>query len=179
MIVSYVVIAFFGMLGMMLLDLPIAVAMAAVGVVGGIIAYGAPLMNSIAPVVWGVHNDNLLTSIPLFVLMGELLLRSGIAERMFGALAAWLGRLPGGLLPARLKIRYVPTLDGAPVDPQIATSCRRAVDALAAQGHRLEVGDMSIDLGPLNRSWAMVGQTGLASLFAHQPMWATGSKAST
>ena len=45
-----------------------------------------------------MHNDNLLTSIPLFVLMGELLLRSGIADRMFGALAAWLGRLPGGLL---------------------------------------------------------------------------------
>jgi C4-dicarboxylate transporter, DctM subunit len=49
-------------------------------------------------VVWGVHNDNLLTAIPLFVLMGELLLRSGIADRMFHALAAWLGRLPGGLL---------------------------------------------------------------------------------
>ncbi|WP_088278716.1 TRAP transporter large permease [Ideonella sp. A 288] len=96
--VSYILIAFFGMLGMMLLGLPIAVAMAAVGIVGGLLAYGAPFINSIAPVVWGVHNDNLLTSIPLFVLMGELLLRSGIADRMFGALAAWLGRLPGGLL---------------------------------------------------------------------------------
>jgi C4-dicarboxylate transporter, DctM subunit len=96
--VGYILIAFFGMLAMMLLGLPIAVAMAAVGVIGGLLAYGLPFMNSIAPVVWGVHNDNLLTSIPLFVLMGELLLRSGIADRMFGALAAWLGRLPGGLL---------------------------------------------------------------------------------
>ena len=96
--VSYILIAFGGMLGMMLLGLPIAVAMAAVGMVGGLLAYGMPFINSIAPVVWGVHNDNLLTAIPLFVLMGELLLRSGIADRMFGALAAWLGRLPGGLL---------------------------------------------------------------------------------
>ncbi len=96
--VSYILIAFGGMLGMMLLGLPIAVAMAAVGIVGGLAAYGMPFINSIAPVVWGVHNDNLLTAIPLFVLMGELLLRSGIADRMFGALAAWLGRLPGGLL---------------------------------------------------------------------------------
>jgi C4-dicarboxylate transporter DctM subunit len=96
--VGYILIAFFGMLGMMLLGLPIAVAMAAVGIVGGLLAYGAPFIHSIAPVVWGVHNDNLLSSIPLFVLMGELLLRSGIADRMFGALAAWLGRLPGGLL---------------------------------------------------------------------------------
>lgn len=96
--ISYILIAFFGMLGMMLVGLPIATSMATVGIIGGMLAYGLPFVDSIAPVVWGVHNDNLLTSIPLFVLMGELLLRSGIADRMFGALAAWLGRLPGGLL---------------------------------------------------------------------------------
>lgn len=91
-------LAFAAMIGMMLAGIPIAVSMAAVGIAGGIAAYGAPFMDSIAPVVWGVHNENLLTSIPLFVLLGELLLRSGIADRMFIALSAWLGRLPGGLL---------------------------------------------------------------------------------
>ncbi len=96
--VSYILLAFGAMLAMMLLGIPIAISMAAIGILGGLLAYGMPFINSIAPVVWGVHNDNLLTAIPLFVLMGELLLRSGIADRMFGALAAWLGRLPGGLL---------------------------------------------------------------------------------
>ena len=91
-------IAFAAMLGMMLVGMPIAVSMALVGIIGGIAAYGAPFMDSIAPVVWGVHNENLLTCIPLFVLLGELLLRSGIADRMYIALSAWLGRLPGGLL---------------------------------------------------------------------------------
>jgi C4-dicarboxylate transporter, DctM subunit len=91
-------LAFFAMLGMMLVGMPIAVAMAVVGIVGGIAAYGIPFMDSIAPVVWGVQNENVLTCIPLFVLLGELLLRSGIADRMYIALAAWLGRLPGGLL---------------------------------------------------------------------------------
>lgn len=91
-------IAFVLMIGMMLVGIPIAVSMAAVGIVGGIAAYGIPFMDSIAPVVWGVHNENLLTSIPLFILLGELLLRSGIADRMYIALSAWLGRLPGGLL---------------------------------------------------------------------------------
>jgi C4-dicarboxylate transporter DctM subunit len=91
-------LAFFAMLGMMLVGMPIAVSMAVVGIVGGIAAYGIPFMDSIAPVVWGVQNENLLTSVPLFVLLGELLLRSGIADRMYIALAAWLGRLPGGLL---------------------------------------------------------------------------------
>ena len=91
-------LAFFAMLAMMLVGMPIAVSMAVVGIVGGIAAYGIPFMDSIAPVVWGVQNENLLTCIPLFVLLGELLLRSGIADRMYIALSAWLGRLPGGLL---------------------------------------------------------------------------------
>jgi C4-dicarboxylate transporter DctM subunit len=93
--VAYFGIAFALMLGMMLLGLPIAVAMAAVGIVGGIAAYGLPCMDSIAPVILGVHNENLLTSIPLFVLLGELLLRSGIADRMYIALSAVCGALWG------------------------------------------------------------------------------------
>jgi C4-dicarboxylate transporter DctM subunit len=96
--VAVISLAFVVMIGMMLVGVPIAVSMAIVGIVGGIAAYGVPFMDSIAPVVWGVHNEALLTSIPLFVLLGELLLRSGIADRMYVALSAWLGRLPGGLL---------------------------------------------------------------------------------
>ncbi len=90
--------AFMAMVSMMLLGIPIAVSMAIIGIVGGISAYGAPFMDSIAPVVWGVQNENLLTAVPMFVLLGELLLRSGIADRMYIALSAWLGRMPGGLL---------------------------------------------------------------------------------
>ena len=91
-------IGFALMLAMMLIGMPIAVSMALGGIAGGIAAYGHPFMDSIAPVVWVVQNENLLTCIPLFVLLGELLLRSGIADRMYVALSAWLGRLPGGLL---------------------------------------------------------------------------------
>ncbi|NKE68310.1 TRAP transporter large permease [Ramlibacter sp. RBP-2] len=96
--VGMISLAFFAMLAMMLVGMPIAVSMVLVGIVGGVAAYGMPFMDSIAPVVWGVQNENLLTCIPLFVLLGELLLRSGIADRMYIALSAWLGRLPGGLL---------------------------------------------------------------------------------
>lgn len=86
------------MLAMMLVGIPIAVAMFVVGAGGGLLAFGMPFLDSAASVVWGVQNENLLTSIPLFILLGELLLRSGIADRMYSALSAWLGRLPGGLL---------------------------------------------------------------------------------
>ena len=44
--ITYILVAFFGMLGLMLLGLPIAVSMAAVGIVGGLLAYGAPFINT-------------------------------------------------------------------------------------------------------------------------------------
>jgi C4-dicarboxylate transporter, DctM subunit len=39
-----------------------------------------------------------MTAIPLFMLLGELLLRGGVADKMYDALGVWLGRMPGGLL---------------------------------------------------------------------------------
>ena len=90
-------LVFLLMLATMLVGMPIAVSMATVGIAGGLAAFGQPFIDSIAPVVWGTLNENLLTCVPLFVLLGELLLRSGIADRMYTALSAWLGGLPGGL----------------------------------------------------------------------------------
>ncbi len=97
-LVAATILAFVLMIGMMLVGIPIAVSMTIVGVAGGAIAYGMPFLNSMATVIWGVGNEYLLTAIPMFVLLGELLLRSGIADRMYIALSAWLSGLPGGLL---------------------------------------------------------------------------------
>jgi C4-dicarboxylate transporter DctM subunit len=97
-LVGATIVAFALMVGLMLIGIPIAAAMLLIGVTGGVIAFGMPFLNSMATVIWGVGNDFLLTAIPLFVLLGELLLRGGIADRMYVALSAWLGRLPGGLL---------------------------------------------------------------------------------
>ncbi|MBO29224.1 MAG: hypothetical protein CML61_10805 [Rhodobacteraceae bacterium] len=96
--VGSVFVGFFGMMGLLLMSFPIAVIMVVLGVIGGVMLFGWPLLNSMGPVIWGVQNENILTAIPLFILLGELLLRSGIADRMYGALALWLNRLPGGLL---------------------------------------------------------------------------------
>ena len=96
--IAAAIVAFLLMIAMMLIGIPIAVSMLIVGVGGGVLAFGMPFVNSMASVLWSVGNENLLTSIPLFILLGELLLRSGIADRMYVALSAWLARLPGGLL---------------------------------------------------------------------------------
>jgi len=91
-------LTFLLMIGLMLLGVPIAVSMVLVGAGAGVMVFGVPFLASTGSMLWGVLNDNLLTAAPLFILLGELLLRSGMADRMYGAMAAWLSRLPGGLL---------------------------------------------------------------------------------
>ena len=92
------VVSFLAMVAFMLIGMPIATVMMLLAIVGGMAAFGEAFLIAAASVLWGTMSENGLTSIPLFVLLGELLLRSGMADRMYQAFAAWLGRLPGGLL---------------------------------------------------------------------------------
>jgi tripartite ATP-independent transporter DctM subunit len=44
----------------------------------------------------------LIVSVPMFILMGELMLRSGVAERMYDAMVKWFSWLPGGLMHSNI-----------------------------------------------------------------------------
>lgn len=102
MTIGIVSVAFLSGLSLLLIGLPVAAVLAALGATGGWLAIGDSMVASIGNVVWGVQNENLLTAIPLFILLGELLLRSGLADRMYIALSAWLGRLPGGIMHSNI-----------------------------------------------------------------------------
>ncbi len=133
--VGSVFVGFFSMMGLLLMSFPIAVIMVVLGVIGGVMLYGWPLLNSMGPVIWGVQNENILTAIPLFVLLGELLLRSGIADRMYGAMALWLGRLPGGLLHTNIGCCSLFAATSGSSVATAATVGTVALPALRARGY--------------------------------------------
>ena len=59
----------------------------------------APLINILGVKAWETHTQIFpLVAVPMFILMGELMLRSGMGERMFEVLSRWLSFLPGGLI---------------------------------------------------------------------------------
>ena len=58
----------------------------------------APAGLVLATTLWGHSHSWPLAALPLFILMGEILLRSRLSQDMFSGLAPWLGRAPGGLL---------------------------------------------------------------------------------
>jgi tripartite ATP-independent transporter DctM subunit len=69
-----------------------------VGFVGMVCFSSLPAGNNMASSVWSTVEKWEYVALPLFILMGEILYRSGISEKLFQALVPWLYRLPGGLL---------------------------------------------------------------------------------
>ena len=67
---------FFIMLALMLIGLPVAGALFAVAVLGAFLYLGMPTLTMFGNQMWSILDDFVLTSIPMFILLGEILVRS-------------------------------------------------------------------------------------------------------
>jgi tripartite ATP-independent transporter DctM subunit len=76
---------------------PVALSLMGVSLIFGVIRFGDVAIYQLLSRVEDVAGDYTLAAIPLFVFMGSMLERSGIAERLFEAVHLWTRRVPGGL----------------------------------------------------------------------------------
>jgi len=76
----------------------VAISMIGVSSIGMLIFTTRPVGDAMATTMWGTSSSWILTALPLFVWMGEILFRTKLSENLFTGLAPWLSRLPGGLI---------------------------------------------------------------------------------
>jgi len=76
---------------------PVAWSLMGIAVIFGYYRFGDALVYQLVAKVDDVASYYVLAAVPLFVFMGVMLERSGIAERLFEAIHLWTRRLPGGL----------------------------------------------------------------------------------
>ncbi|MBL8661499.1 MAG: TRAP transporter large permease [Candidatus Odyssella sp.] len=86
----------------MVLAIPVAISLGVLGIALEQLFSPLPLIRAIGEVSWSASNEFLLVSVPMFILLGEILLRSGFAERMYAALVNWVSWLPGGLMHSNI-----------------------------------------------------------------------------
>ena len=79
------------------LGFPVAFSMMGVALIFGLVTFGDAVIFQFVQKVNDVASNFVLAAVPLFVFMGAMLERSGIAERLFEAVHLWTRRLPGGL----------------------------------------------------------------------------------
>ena len=95
---EYLALAMFPVLLIALfLGFPVAFSMMGVALFFGLITFGEPVIFQFVQKVDAVATAFELAAVPLFIFMGAMMERSGMAEKLFEAIHLWTRRLPGGL----------------------------------------------------------------------------------
>ncbi len=82
--------------------LSIACSLGIVGAIGLLITGHGNMVQVIGNITWNTANDFALTSIPLFLLMGEIILISNVSTNFYNGIAKFLRKVPGGLLHSNI-----------------------------------------------------------------------------
>lgn len=92
-------IALYGvvLVALLVFGVGIGSVMGLVGILGITVASGFRLWPTIGDIVWNTTNSFTLVAVPLFVLMGEIILRSGVSKRFYSGLSTLMYGVRGGL----------------------------------------------------------------------------------
>jgi tripartite ATP-independent transporter DctM subunit len=90
------------LLGLLALSVPVAAALGVLGLSLSQLYSPLPLSFAMGEVAWSGSTSFILVAVPFFVMLGEIMLRAGIAERMYGAMLQWVSWLPGGLMHSNI-----------------------------------------------------------------------------
>ncbi|PWE48182.1 hypothetical protein DEM26_19590 [Thioclava sp. NG1] len=117
----------FSLLGLMALSIPVGIVLFILGIGVGEFYSAFPLLRGLGQVIWSASSSSTLIAIPLFVLLGEILVRGGVAARTYAALDKWLSWLPGGLIHANIATA---TMFSATSGSSVATAATVATVAM-------------------------------------------------
>jgi len=109
-------------------SIAVAAGMALVGLILNGFYSPMPLSRMMGELAWSTSSNFILTAIPFYIMFGEILLRSGIAERMYNAMTQWLSWLPGGLMHSNVGSC---ALFGSVSGSSVATAATIGVVAMA------------------------------------------------
>lgn len=103
MSVTLVCLVIFGLIILLILSSqPVAFAMVVTGLAGILWFLEGRGLSASGLIMFSTANSFVLTAIPLFLFMGEVLLRIGVTERLYKGLSPILRRFPGGLLHSNI-----------------------------------------------------------------------------
>jgi C4-dicarboxylate transporter DctM subunit len=112
------------------LALPIAAVLGVLALSLDMLFARRPLTLALGEVGWNASTEFTLVAIPLYILLGEVFVRTGIAEDMYTALSKWVSWIPGGLMHANIASC---TLFAATSGSSVATAATIGTVALPQQ----------------------------------------------
>jgi len=117
-------IIFGSLIALMVTGLPIALSFFTINIVYMFLFWGGSAgLRQFTLTLWGSVSSFVFMPIPMFIILGEVMFRSGMAIRAMDIIDRWLGRLPGRLALLAVAVSTLfATMSGATV----ATACMLA-----------------------------------------------------
>ncbi len=110
----------------------IVFALGLAGIFGIVWDGGLEGLRPLGYVAWNSNNNFNLTAIPLFILMGELILQSGASAKFYRSLGVWFNKIPGGLLQVNMiASAFFASLTGV----SVASAAALGTVAIPSQKH--------------------------------------------
>ncbi len=116
-----------GLLALLSMSIPVGIVLFLLGFGIDWFFSSFPLIRGLGNMVWSASNSATLIAIPFFVLLGEILVRSGVAARTYAALDRWVSWMPGGLVHANVATA---TMFSATSGSSVATAATVATVAM-------------------------------------------------
>ena len=135
MVVSLLLVVVIPLLLLFALGQPIMLALSAVGLASIYILLEPKFLSIVGTLWWSNLNNFAFTAVPLFIFMGEILMRTGTTDRLYKGLRPWFGRLPGGLLHTNIMASTVFSAISGSSLAALATIGKIAVPEMEKQGY--------------------------------------------
>jgi len=90
------------LIALLLAAVPVGAVMGLLGLAADQLFSPVPLSRAMGQIMWNSSQKYEFLAVPLFVMMGELFMRTGIAQQMYACLRQWLSWLPGGLMHSNI-----------------------------------------------------------------------------
>ncbi|HSR63361.1 MAG TPA: TRAP transporter large permease subunit, partial [Gammaproteobacteria bacterium] len=94
---TWVIVMFALLMVLLLLGYPVAFTLGSVGFLFGSIFLGTGFFDLLPLRIWGIMTNFTLLAVPLFIFMGVVLDKSGLAEDLLETMGQLFGRVRGGL----------------------------------------------------------------------------------
>jgi len=125
----------------------VAFVIGGVGLIVGYLLFGTTVFNLLYTRLFDLLSNYTLLAVPLFVFMGVMLERSGIAERMYDAFYMWLGGFRGGLAVTTVLIGTIVAACVGVIGASVSMLTLVALPAMLKRGYDKSLATGSVCAG--------------------------------
>ena len=118
---------------------PVTFTLMGTALVFGLIGFGWSFFNLLPLRIWGVMTNVTLAAVPLFVFMGVMLERSGLAEELLDTMGLLFGRLRGGVAVSVVVVGALLGASTGIVGATVVTMGLLAVPTMLRRGYQKEL----------------------------------------